>query len=254
MNKLYIAALLQLTLTISSTYASTTNDNNPQQIKIGVPSISMPDNTGADIATPGAPDSSLSVATQDSMQQPPRPATTQNVEPKDMMTAEQYTAHKAELEKQIEQILATYPATYKARPNSFRIHTITATNPDTGDSIVDIKNVTFHRNFKPAQAFNPETFNQACAVQWKTKTGTMNGYVSSVAEKNGREWDITLVALTKDHPMHNTFPDAKITMPEKKQQVNITVSPLSKEEIRKQLRMQFFGPESAPRNKHKRNH
>ncbi|MEI7580244.1 MAG: hypothetical protein WCJ17_00440 [bacterium] len=256
MNKLYIAALLQLALACSPTYASSdatqssaASEGMPQAISGGT----------AGTAGAGVPDIQAEAATQAALDQymqlqnPSKPVMAQSLDPKDMLTPEQYKEHTASLEKQIEQILATYPATYKARPNSFRIHTITATNPDTGDSIADIKNVTFHRNFKPEQAFSSAKFNQACAVQWKTKTGTMNGYISSATEKNKNAWDITLVALTKDHPTHEAFPDTAITIPQKNQQVNVTVSPLSKEEIRKQLRMQFFGPESAPRNKHKRN-
>jgi hypothetical protein len=166
--------------------------------------------------------------------------TEQTTTPERELSAEEQAAHKAHLEQQIEQMLATYPATYKAEQNAFNINTITATNPDTSSSITGITTVTFHKQFNPSKPLSSSQFDPTLFVQWKTKKTTKNGYVESISEISPNNWLIALTALTKKNPAPAAFPRAKFNMPKKALQVAISVQEKSKDEIRTELRAQML--------------
>jgi hypothetical protein len=150
----------------------------------------------------------------------------------------QFANPTVDIEETIEKMLATYPATYRVSSNPLHISTITATDPDTQEAITDITSVTFHKGFRPSQAFRTSKFNQTCAVQLKKGSDIINGYVMGVEEQANKSWALMLMALTPTHPMNETF-NTQVIIPKQAQQVTFTVTPKSKDEIRAELRKQF---------------
>jgi|GEM_PF-4925718 len=234
MNKLYIAALLQLALTCSPAYTS----NNATQSSPA--SDSMPQAT--DVSTEGVASSDTPAPVAIEMKpiaQKPSAKQSLIMNPEDRLTPEKFAADQKRLEQSVEKMIATYPAVYRVRPNQFNVKTITATNPDNNEAITGITSILFHKKFNPAQAFSSsKSFDQTCAVQWKTGSTVTNGYVVGVDKQSNEGWALMLMALTPKHPINETF-NTKVVIPNPNQQITLTVTPKTTDEIRTEIRKQL---------------
>jgi hypothetical protein len=153
---------------------------------------------------------------------------------------------KAQIEKQIDTILATYPTVYTVSSSSQGIAELSVTNPDTKQSVADVKSLMIHKNFDPIKSFTSTTFDQTRTVQVVTADNKKTtGFIETVNLLKPDKWNITILLTTATHPNAPSTPQPiKPVLPSTTNQVTLALTLKSPETIRAELRTQLTGAES----------